>query len=77
MEDKLELAKESYLIQGRHFINDVIEEENVFKYEKKRIEINPLKTAGFGDNRDTTYINKLNTMNVLPDRNKRKATYVQ
>jgi len=77
VEDKLELAKESYLIQGRHFINDVIEEENVFKYEKKRIEINPLKTAGFGDNRDTTYINKLNTMNVLPDRNKRKATYVQ
>ena len=71
------MAKESYLVQGKHFLNDVIEEENAFKYEKKRIEINPLKSAGLGDNRDQAYINKLNTMNVLPDRNKRKATYVQ
>jgi len=70
------LAKESFLVSGRHFVNDIIEEENEYKYEKKRIEINPLKTAGYGDNRDTVYINKLNTMSVLPDRNKRKATYV-
>jgi hypothetical protein len=75
-EDKLDLAKEIYLGQSKHFLNDVIDEENAYKYEKKRIELNPLKTAGLGDNRDTNYIKKLNTMGVFPDRNKRKATYV-
>jgi hypothetical protein len=55
----------------------VIEEENAHKYVNKRVEINPLKSAGVGDIRDNVYISKLNTMSVLPDRNKRKATYVQ
>lgn len=77
MEDKLDLAKESMLLHGKHFLKEVIEEENAHKYDKKRIELNPLKTAGVSDTRDQAYINKLNTMNVLPDRNKRKATYVQ
>lgn len=51
-EDKLDLAKECFLVQGKHYVNEVIDEENEYKFEKKRIEINPLKTAGVGDNRD-------------------------
>ena len=77
VEDKLELAKESFLLHGKHYLSQVIDEENAYKFDKKRIEINPLKTAGVGDIRDQKYIEKLNTMTVLPDRNKRKATYVQ
>ena len=52
VEDKLELAKESFMTQGKHYLNEIIDEENMHKYAQKRIEINPLKTAGVGDNRD-------------------------
>lgn len=76
-EDKIELAKESQLLQGKAFLKEVIVPENLHKFENKRIEINNLKTAGVGDYRDLNYIDKLNNMTVLPDRNKRKATYMQ
>lgn len=76
IEDRIELAKESQLFQGRCYLQAVLDDENIKKYENKRIEINPLKTVGVNDYRDNFYIEKLNNMNVLPDRNKRKATYV-
>ena len=76
-EDKIELAKECQLLHGKAYIKEILEPENQFKFDNKRIEINPLKTAGVGDYRDLKYIEKLNSMTILPDRNKRKATYIQ
>lgn len=77
VEDKLELAKETQLLQGRAFLKEILEAENTQKWEKKRLEINHMKSTGVGDYRDQAYIDKLNVVTVLPDRNKRKATYIQ
>lgn len=77
VEDKIDKAKECQLRACKSYLKEICDEDNTNKFENKRIEINLMKTAGVGDYRDQQYIQMINGMNFLPDRNKRKATYIK
>jgi len=76
IDDKLELAKECHVRQGTAYLNSILEEQNKQKFDGKKIELNMIKSAGLGDYMNKEYIDLINNLMVMPDRNKKKEIYV-